>query len=54
MAKLTKSRDQKMGQEERIITELLTELQAIEEWRQYAVRFHTLVQQHCHLEIPVQ
>jgi hypothetical protein len=41
-------------QEHPIITELLAELQAIEERRQYAVRLYTLMHQHSHLEIPVQ
>jgi hypothetical protein len=54
MAKPNKSRAQQTVQEQRIITELLAELQAMEERRQYAVRFHTLMSQRCHLEIPVQ
>jgi hypothetical protein len=54
MAKPNKSRDQQTGQEHPLVTELLAELQAIEEWRQCAVRLHMLMNQHCHLEIPVQ
>ena len=54
MAKPNKSRAQQTLQEQQIITELLTELQAIEERRQYAVRFHLLMHQRCHLDIPVQ
>ena len=54
MAKPNQSRNQQTVQEQRIISELLAELQAIEERRQYAVRFHTLMNQHGHPEIPVQ
>ncbi len=54
MAKPHGSRDQEAFQEQQMVTELLTELQAIEERRQCAVRFHTLMNQHSHLEIPVQ
>jgi len=54
MAKPRKSRDQQTMQEERIIMELLAEVQAIEERREYAVRLHTLMNQRCPLEIPVQ
>jgi hypothetical protein len=54
MAKPHKSRDQQTVQEQRIITELLAEVEAIEERRQCVVRFHTLMDQHCPLEIPVQ
>jgi hypothetical protein len=54
MAKPNKSRAQPTLQEDRIITELLTELQAIEERRQCAVRLHMLMKQCCPLEIPVQ
>ena len=54
MAKLKKSRNQQTVQEDAIVKELLMELQAIEERRQCAVRFHQLMNQRCHLEIPVQ
>ncbi len=54
MAKPPKSRAQEAWQEEQMVQELLTELQAIEERMQCAVRFHTLMNQRCHLEIPVQ
>ena len=54
MAKRKKSRDQQMVQEDVIVEELLVEVQAIEKRRQCAVRFHTLMNQRCHLEIPVQ
>src|SRR5215510_2364122 len=54
MAKPRKSRDQQTMQEDRIIMELLAEVQAIEERRQDAVRLHTLMNQRCALEIPVQ
>ena len=54
MAKLQKSRNQQTVQEDAIVKELLMELQAMEEWRQYAVRWHQLMHQHCHLERPVQ
>jgi hypothetical protein len=54
MAKRKKSRDQQTVQEDAIIKELLVEVQAIAERRQYAVQFHQLMQQRCHLEIPVQ
>jgi hypothetical protein len=49
MAKLKKSRNQQTVQEDAIVQELLAELQAIEEWRQCAVRFHQLMNQRCHL-----
>jgi hypothetical protein len=54
MAKLKKSRNQQTVQEDAQIKELLMELQAIAEQRQCAVRFHQLMHQRCHLEIPVQ
>ena len=54
MAKLQKSRNQQTVQEDAIVKELLMELQAIEAWRQDAVRWHQLMHQHCHLERPVQ
>ena len=54
MAKPHKSRAQQPGQEDPLVTALLVELQAIEERRQCAVRLHTLMHQHCPLEIPVQ
>lgn len=54
MAKLHKSRAQEASQEQQMVQELLTELHAIEERMQYAVRLHTLMHQRCHLEIPVQ
>ena len=53
MTKLKKSRDQQTVHEDAIVQELLMELQAIEERRQCAVRFHQLMHQRCHLEIPV-
>ena len=54
MAKRKKSRDQQTVQEDAIVQELLAEVQAIEERSQCAVRWHQLMNQHCHLEIPVQ
>ena len=54
MAKPTTSRAQQPWQEHPLVEELLAELQAIDDRRQCAVRFHTLMDQHCHLEIPVQ
>jgi hypothetical protein len=54
MAKRKQSRDQQTVQEDAIIQELLAEGQAIAERRQYAIRWHTLMNQRCHLEIPVQ
>ena len=54
MAKRKKSRDQQTVQEDASVKELLAELQAIEERRQYAVSFHQLMNQHGPLEIPVQ
>jgi hypothetical protein len=53
MAKRKQSRDQQTVQEDPIVQELLTEVQAVEERRQYALRWHTLMNQRCHLEIPV-
>jgi hypothetical protein len=54
MAKPNKSRDHQTLQEHPLVTELLAELQAIDDRRQCAVRFHTIMHQCCHLEIPVQ
>jgi hypothetical protein len=54
MAKPNQSRNEQTVQEQWIISELLAELQAIEERRQYAVSLHTLMDQHGPLEIPVQ
>jgi hypothetical protein len=54
MAKPNKSRAQQTLQEQQTVTELLAELEAIEERRQYAVRLHTLMNQRCSLEIPIQ
>jgi hypothetical protein len=54
MAKRKQSRDQQTVQQDTIVQELLTEVQAVEERRQYALRWHTLMNQRCHLEIPVQ
>ena len=46
--------NQQTLQEHPMVTELLAELQAIEERRQYAVRLHTLMHQRCPLETPIQ
>ena len=54
MAKPKKSRAQQTLPEHPLVTALLAEVQVIEERRQCAVRFHTLMHQHCPLEIPVQ
>ena len=54
MAKPTTSRAQQPWQEHPMVEELLAELLAIEERMQCAVRFHTLMDQRCHLETPVQ
>jgi hypothetical protein len=54
MAQPNQSHNQQTVQEQRIISELLAEWQAIEERRQYALRFHALMNQHGHLERPVQ
>ena len=54
MAKWKQSRNQQTVQEDASVQELLMEVQAIEEWRQYAVRLHTLMNQRCSLEIPIQ
>ena len=54
MAKPNKPRAQQTLQEHPMVEELLAELQALEERRQCAVRLHTLMNQHCPLEIPVQ
>ena len=54
MAKPKKSRDQEKVQEHPMIKELWAELQAIEERKQCAVRWHTLMNPHGSLELPVQ
>ena len=54
MAKPRKAREQQTVQEDAIMKELLVEVQAIAERRQCAVRWHQLIDQRCHLEIPVQ
>ena len=54
MAKPHDPQNHEVCQEHPIITELLAELQAIQERRQYAVRLHTLMNQHGPREIPVQ
>jgi hypothetical protein len=54
MAKPHTSRAKQTLQEHPLGTALLVEVQSIEERRQCAVRFHTLMHQHCHLGIPVQ
>ena len=54
MAKPHESRDQHTWQEDPLVTEVLAELQALDDRRQCAVRLHTLMGQRCHLEIPVQ
>ena len=54
MAKRHDTQDQHTFQEQQMIKALLAELQVIDDRRQCAVRFHTLMNQRCHLEIPVQ
>ena len=54
MAKRKQSRDQQRVQEDAIVQELLAEVQAIAERSQCAVRLRQLMNQRCHLEIPVQ
>ena len=54
MAQPKKSRPQQTLPEHPLVTELLAELHVIEERRQCEVRFHTLMNQRCHLAIPVQ
>jgi hypothetical protein len=54
MAKRKKAREQQTVQEDAVFQELLAEWQAIEEQRQCAVRWHQLMNQRCHLEIPIQ
>lgn len=54
MVKSNKSRDQQTVQEHPLVTELLAELQAVEERRQCAARLHTLMNQHCLHETSVQ
>ncbi len=54
MAKPKKSRAQQTLPEHPLVTALLAELQAIDDRMQCAVRFHTLMNQRSHLEIPVQ
>ena len=43
MTQSHQARDQQTVQAQRIITVLLAALPAIEEWRQWAVRFHTFL-----------
>jgi hypothetical protein len=50
MAKRKKSRDPQTAQEDAVVQQLLAEVQAIEERRQYAFRWHTLMNQRCHLD----
>ena len=54
MAQPKKSRPQQTLPEHPLVTALLAELQAIDDRRQCALRFHTLMHQRCPLEIPVQ
>ena len=54
MAKPHTSRAKQTLQEHPLVTALLAEVQAIDDKRQCALRFHTLMHQHCPLEIPVQ
>ena len=54
MAKPTTSRAQQPWQEHPLVEAVLAELQAIDDRMQCAVRLHTLMDQHCPLEIPVQ
>ena len=54
MAKRKQFRDQQTVHEDAIVKALVVEVQASEERRQCAVRFHTLMNQRCQLEIPVQ
>ena len=54
MAKPPETQDHTTWQEQPLVEELLAELLAIEERRQCTVRFHTLMNQRCHLEIPIQ
>ena len=54
MAKRKKSRKPQTVQEDATVKKLLAEVQAIAERGQYAVRLHQLMNQRCHLEIPVQ
>jgi hypothetical protein len=53
MAKSNTPRDQQTLQEHPMVKELLAELQAIKERRQSVVRWHTLMNQPGHFEIPV-
>jgi hypothetical protein len=53
MTQSHQARDQQTVQAQRIITALLAALPVIEERRQWAVRFHTLLHQRCHRERPV-
>ena len=46
--------DQEVLQEHPMITELLAEVQGIEDNLHWVVQFHTLMHQQCPLEIPVQ
>ena len=54
MAQPKKSRTQQTLPEHPLVMALLAELQAIDDRRQCAHRFHTLMNQCCHLETPVQ
>ena len=54
MAKPTTSRAQQPWQEHPLVEAVLAELQAIDDRMQCAVRLHTLMDQRCHLETPVQ
>jgi hypothetical protein len=54
MTQSHQSRDQQTVQAQRIIAALLAALPAIEERRQWAVRFHTFLRQRCHRARPVQ
>src|SRR5262245_6260753 len=54
MAQPKKSRAQQPWQEHPLVEEVLAELQAIDDRMQCAVRLHTLMDQRCHLETPVQ
>ena len=54
MAQPKKSRTQQTLPEHPLVMALLAELQAIDDRMQCALRFHTLMNQRCHLAIPVQ
>ena len=53
MTQSYQARDQQTVQAQWIITALRAALPVIEERRQWAVRFHTLLHQRCHRERPV-